>query len=92
MKQADHQNFSSTGQSSNSEHIMWNNDTQASSSHLTNSGAPPEHAMDNYSPPTYHANMDTTALPGPSFPADQTNDVNMWNMEDFWSIHLLNND
>ncbi|XP_074346329.1 MYB-like transcription factor EOBII [Apium graveolens] len=91
MKQADQQNFS-TGQSSNSEHIMWNNENQASSSHLT-SGAPQDYAMDNYSPPTYPANMDMTAaaLPPPSFPADQTNE-NMWNMEDFWSIHLLNND
>ncbi|KAK1359503.1 MYB transcription factor EOBII [Heracleum sosnowskyi] len=92
MKQADQQNFS-TGQSSNSEHIMWNNDNQASSSHLTCGAPHQDHAMDNYSPPTYTANMDmtTTALPPPSFPADQTNE-NMWNMEDFWSVHLLNND
>lgn len=92
MKQADQQQNFSTGQSSNSEHIMWNNDNQASSGHLT-SGAPQEHGMDNYSPSTYPSNMDmtTTALPPPPFPVDQTNE-NMWNMEDFWSIHLLNND
>lgn len=90
MKQADQQNFS-TGQSSNSEHIMWTNDNQASSSHLA-SGAPQDHAMENYSPPSYPVNMDTgAALPPPSFPADQSNE-NMWNVEDFWSIHLLNND
>ncbi|XP_073154700.1 myb-related protein 305-like [Henckelia pumila] len=60
---------------------------QASTSNL--SGCyPTDHTAESYSPPSF--NMGVENFQGP-FP-HETNDINIWNMEDIWSMQLLNGD
>ncbi|KZV32943.1 myb-related protein 305-like [Dorcoceras hygrometricum] len=49
---------------------------------------PTKHTGDPYSPPSFNGSVDNFELPFPH----ETNDSNIWNMEDIWSMQLLNGD
>ena len=74
---------------STSENHLINYNDQASTSHM--SPSPPDHhqAFDQmtYSPPAYPGNLEN--LQALSFPTEPPNE-NMWSMEDYWSLQMLN--
>ncbi|XP_073125560.1 MYB-like transcription factor EOBII [Henckelia pumila] len=60
---------------------------QASTSQMSGC-CPTDHAVESYSPPSFHPNMDIFhQVPFPTAATD-----NMWSMEDLWSMQLLNGD
>lgn len=84
-----------TGQSSNNSDQMYNDHQAGTSSHdhHMSSGVPANHAIGSYSPPNYNypEQLDPTTLQAAApFPSDHQANDNMWSMEDFWSIQLLN--